>query len=1455
MVDQTESKPATAETMETENPDQPGRTDRTEQPDQPDQPAVTPLDDAQLQQWRRAATTGGLPQPYLERWQPLRAGVVNLWEFNVEEYWYAGGWAQLMGRNETGKSSLMALTTLIPWLADTSSDKIDTLGRSGKQFSYYVRPTQQGSDRRKPVSGVSHGWLWVEYGRLSAAGPKFFTTLLYAASRDATQKATLTWCTSEGVRVREGLRLVRGAEVFTAKMVDRQTPELVCYPTAAAYKNKLANILLDGSVDKLELIGKILKVARTPKLGAQLELSFISTQLRAALPALRRKEIDALAKGWDQLDKMRQDVELTEQAASLITKFVKQQWIPWKTAVLRLQADQVANRQAELNQVTRDENEASQNYETCATQDQELSLQLAQTRSQRQETQERLKALRDSEVFQAATQRLAAADAAQKESELKTANATQAAQTTAEKTQEHQHAVQLAEEHREHYEVSAQNLAQKEHHLREQMRKIAVEFQGDDAARMEQAFQERDHAVGHAFRLAKQARQQAFTATTEEKRADDARAIAESARQKAENTWQQAEQYRDDLAQQLHEWAQATQFQSEPRATTLVSTWIDSLPTRVDAQEKYGERLLRETAHAQWYEPHHNLLEEHRRDLKAQESSACARLDELQLKIRELQETRVDPPAPPALWRRRDRSDSKGAPLWRLLDPVPGAVHEELAAVEAALSAMGLLDAWVDQRGIPDELDTFLAPHEPRKQNQPNLTSILTVAEDAGELASSVQRVLESVCWVAENEALPGEDTAIAAVAADGRWQMGTLAGRAASVQGHSEWIGESARAERRRRLIAQCEQERAEIAAGLEVTRQDLQTTEASLEQLQTEFRAIPKDNQLRETLVKAQTLEGSADEAEVKAEQVASQAERARAAADDATAKLLQFCNNADLPPESDALQDYRNAITNAHATLNAWRDAQAVATHLKTVLQSATQEVAKRQEALTTAQRRQERAEQEAANARAYAQELRQSIGTDDAALLAQKETLERQEEQLDSRESTLIQEHGEVLVKLGQAKTQLQHAQADRQVATQQREKALDEYRRLLSKGLAENSGLELENPDADTIQAIRAQCAQIRRTVTPRGWDTTSSPEARQNNARIVEKLRNRIKDAARDLRNDLLAGARELTIQDDQDLLRAIVTVDAQGTEKDVDQAVTSLAQKVEEITALYDDKVRETLDQLLGSTFLEHMRAQIAQSQHLVESINQVLSEHPTGTDKTTLRIHLEPGTNEGMLAAITGATLINPEVQKTVRDFLRHKVDEAKRSAQDEGVVEWGDTLAQLLDYRSWYEIRLEQRFGSGKRRPMTPKTFSELSGGARAIVVMAPLLAALSALYREMPLAPHPLWMDEAFDGLDSGNRSMVMSMLRSFDFDVLLVGPGPLVNVAAVPLAAIYQVVRAPEPLDGATLVLALWSGDTWEQLAGSFSAPQAVVSDVAETGVHEQPAETGLLPLPDEETRL
>jgi hypothetical protein len=90
-----------------------------------------------LTEWRDAAVRGALPRPArTERWQPLRAGLVNLWEYDVAEIWYAGGHLQLQGANESGKSTLMTLTTLLLLAGDTSSSNIDTLGQSDKRFRY-----------------------------------------------------------------------------------------------------------------------------------------------------------------------------------------------------------------------------------------------------------------------------------------------------------------------------------------------------------------------------------------------------------------------------------------------------------------------------------------------------------------------------------------------------------------------------------------------------------------------------------------------------------------------------------------------------------------------------------------------------------------------------------------------------------------------------------------------------------------------------------------------------------------------------------------------------------------------------------------------------------------------------------------------------------------------------------------------------------------------------------------------------------------------------------------------------------------------------------------------------------------------------------------------------------------------------------------------------------------------
>lgn len=61
-------------------------------------------------------TSGVLPLPERERWQPLRAGLVDLFYYDYEEFHFHGGSLLLRGNNGTGKSKVLALT--LPFLLD-----------------------------------------------------------------------------------------------------------------------------------------------------------------------------------------------------------------------------------------------------------------------------------------------------------------------------------------------------------------------------------------------------------------------------------------------------------------------------------------------------------------------------------------------------------------------------------------------------------------------------------------------------------------------------------------------------------------------------------------------------------------------------------------------------------------------------------------------------------------------------------------------------------------------------------------------------------------------------------------------------------------------------------------------------------------------------------------------------------------------------------------------------------------------------------------------------------------------------------------------------------------------------------------------------------------------------------------------------------------------------------------
>ncbi|NLE96904.1 MAG: hypothetical protein GX596_02805, partial [Propionibacterium sp.] len=510
---------------------------------------------------------------------------------------------------------------------------------------------------------------------------------------------------------------------------------------------------------------------------------------------------------------------------------------------------------------------------------------------------------------------------------------------------------------------------------------------------------------------------------------------------------------------------------------------------------------------------------------------------------------------------------------------------------------------------------------------------------------------------------------------------------------------------------------------------------------------------------------------------------------------------------------LLEIRDVLAEVEHAAGAWKEARRDVEHAEAELAVAHAAEAARAEERDAARARLGQDDEALAVARATATALREAIDAEDGALFDRVGALDSAAQRAIEALRGLATRLNAVSAGRGRAESELATVEAERERTTELRNAAHARLRELIDARVPEHLLLELPEQHSSSVEHVRAQAAEIRRAVRPRQWQLGDPRE----NAERVGDLRVAMESQARDARGALEQGGRSLQIIPEDRLVRVDVTVNSNGQVLPIDEALPHLNGVVETLESSYDAGVQQTLNELLGSTFLEHMRDQIGVATTLVRDINRVLADHPTGTNHTTLRIKLEPGANRHVLDAITGPTLANPDVAAQVREFLREKVDEAKRTAVDEGHPDWRDSLADHLDYRNWYGIALERRFGASNWGPLTTRSYAELSGGARAVMLMLPLIGALAALYRHMPDAPRPLWLDEAFDGLDATNRSVVMRLLREFDLDVLLAGPGRLVNVAAVPTAAIYQVVRAREPEPGADHTLELWAGNTLEAI--------------------------------------
>ena len=1365
-----------------------------------------------------------LPEPHRQRWQALRLGLVELFHYDSEEFWFRDGHLLLRGNNGTGKSKVLSLT--LPFLFDANlrSSRIEPDGDSGKKMAWNL--LMNSYPRRI-------GYAWIEFGRIAEDGQPRYLTLGAGLSAVAARAQVESWffileqADGGGPRIGRDLWLTNDQRVVLTRerLRDAIDGRGQLFESAAGYRRAVDERLFHLGTRRYDALMDTLIQLRQPQLSKKPDEAGLSHALTEALPPMPQELLTDVAEALNQLEEDRRQLDELKGLAKAVERF-DQRYRIYAGMLTRRQARELRQAQTDFDNASQERNQAQADLhaasaaETQAQQTQEQAERTLAAQRTRQETLQSDPINQDANRLEGAEKdalkRLASVKAEQTDcSQARTRweREQQASRQAAHRaTQAEQALLAVRHEGAEHADSAGVAAAFGENPLAA----LALPALADLAAR------EFDAAPA-ALRSAVAARRDQL-ALLHRRHAELQQAGLALAQR------QEAQRERQGELEQTAERRGAADAAAEQAGQALVDAWSTHCASLVQLRldddaplDDLNDWVL--LAHPDSDNPSRLALQAAQQQasvrhasrqiaLGAQRESLHRERDELESERDQLSAGRDAVPPLPYTRTPDSRSQLAGAPLWQLVDFHDHVDSMQRAGLEAALEASGLLDAWVTpdgallaaEYGDPPWRDTQWAQRPPSPGASLADWLRADVPADAAMQTATVERLLASVACGDLNEA------AEAWIATDGRFRLGTLAGAWSKPQ--AVYIGHAARAVARRQrleLIAQRLESLADETAAVAMQFDQLETDRR---QAAHEWHSAPSDQPLRQALTHTaacarefQTARSRLDQADTQCRD----AEQSQHAAHDrlqrdAADMCLPLAADA-LAPVDAALQAFNDAQYRLVQAAQEWRRAQP-----ELLLQQS-----REAESLAQLQEREERlaaSRIEAEEARARFETLRETVG-------AQVDDLRRQ---------------------LAEARHAVQVAEKDQRAAT--------EARRLAGEARARDSA-KSENAESTLAQRTAARTTAVVRLQHFADSSLLSSalPDIELPDLHSTWTidpaltLARRIEQALVHIRDDEAGWTRvqrQIT-EDLQELQRALSALGHQAPAEPSDwgfvvhiifhnrperpdQLALRLADDIRQRRELLTAKESEVLENYLQAEIAAEVQRLLRAAETQVQAINRELHKRPTSTG-VRYRLQWQPlGEDEGAPIGLeaarrhllnTSADLWSAEDRRVVGTMLQQRISaERERADADLGGPMGGDAggsmvdqLARALDYRRWHRFRVE-RLQDGQWRKLS----GPASSGERALGLTVPLFAAIASFYSQgsNPHAPRLMLLDEAFAGIDDAARAHCMGLIREFDLDFVITSEREWACYAELPGVSICQLQRR-EGIDAVYVSRWTWDG--------------------------------------------
>ncbi|MFF2848443.1 TIGR02680 family protein [Streptomyces sp. NPDC058001] len=1370
-----------------------------------------------------------LPTPAPGRWRPLRLGLVDLFHYDVEEFWFRDGRLLLRGNNGTGKSKVLALT--LPFLldGDLSARRVEPDGDPGKRMEWNLL---LGGDHPHPER---LGYTWIEFGRLdeTTAEPQF-RTLLCGLKAVAGRGIARHWFAVTDQRIGAGLDLLdaTGTALSRDRLAEAIGARGMVHDTAKTYRRAVDEALFGLGERRYGALVDLLIQLRQPQLSKRPNEASLSRALTEALPPMDQAVIADAAEALRSLDEEKEELRAAREAEQASSGFLDH---------YRRYARIASRRRARL---PRSEHAR---YENLQRELLKAQGERAQALTDREEARERIAALDELAA------RLTAQDAALRAGpEMRDARALEQAaadvsRTTADLSRAQEDRRTASEAH-----TRALGRLDTSRNRLTAARQAWDDIQGrvaDSAATVrldaprtlgaaeavlrreaDDATARRRRSVEHVEELVTRAEGTELARRAAQVRADEAdEEVVHSGERLAEAQQSVADAGRSlvtAVRDQLSGCAEL-RLPGLPGVLDALQDWVSGLdgphPARVAAAETHRALAARLADRAAGL-AHRETERAERQRLAAAELTA-------------LEAGGQRGPSAPYTRTPGVRERGPGAPLWRLVDFRPHVTEGERAGLEAALEASGLLDAWVGPDGsavAADGHDVLLDPSGP--PGAAGLDHALCPAvdhADAGAAAvgeRTVERLLAAIGLAGKHgdptvEA-PGDgnDTRGATwagtwVATDGRFRVGAL--RGSWAKDSAQYVGEGAREQARRTRMRELRIGLAALEAEREQLGEERRAVAGRRGVLDAELAAVPDDDELRRAHARVSAAADAAHRARARHSERAAEAALAVDVAHRATAELTETAADLRLPADRAGLGSVRQALADHTALLVAlWpalresAEAERAVAGERTEADRAEQRVAELAERTTEAVRL-------AAAADEHLTTLRSTVGAAVAELqrrLAETATALRG---CETEQKGRQADFGDADRRASHAEGRIERLGEDVTEATAARERAIAALRRFAATGLLAVALPDTVVPDGGDAPWAATPAVNLARSIESQLSTVDDSDAAWERVQKRLSEEFGRLQDALS--RHGHTAAARP-----SEDGMR--VDIVYQGRERAVPELAEALAAEVAELTRILSAHEREILETHLITEVAGTLQELIGAAERQVRAMNKELDERPTSTGmKLRLVWRASRRAPQGLARARErlrqSADAWSPRDRAEVGAFLQEQI--ARRQA-DDSTGSWLEDLTAALDYRSWHEFGVE-RHQHGKWVPAT----GPASGGERVLAASVPLFAAASSHYASAggAYAPRLVTLDEAFAGVDDDSRAKCLGLLRAFDLDVVMTSEREWACYPQVPGIAIAQLSRVD---DIAAVLVTRWEWDGSDRRRGT--EPGATTGAGSEPGV-------------------